>query len=220
MRIGLISDTHLNSRVTDYSALEEAISELNKTVDVVLHAGDLTDGIHVYPGQEAEQVTQSVDEVIKATTGYLNRLEIPIYLISGNHDLSYQKAVGLDVVAQVVSQCGANIHYLGHFSGNISLQGLKFRLLHPSGAAPYGIGYPAQKYLRNLDLRQESLDWLVLGHFHKSYYANIQGVNCIGLPSFQRANDFSRRRGFGEEVGYEVLSLPKKGGFSIQRRRY
>ena len=85
MKFGHIGDLHIGKRVHDFSMLEDQryiLDQMMKIfeeqkVDGVLIAGDVYD--KTVPSAEAVQL---FDEFI---TG-LAKAEIPVYMISGNHD--------------------------------------------------------------------------------------------------------------------------------------
>ncbi len=218
IRIGLMSDTHINSEFCDLSALEQSIEELNKKSDVILHSGDITDGIDVYRGQRNDQVTQKVDDVIELTKELFGMFHKDVYIIGGNHDESYHKKLGLSIGSQLMDN--KHIHYLGMHEAEVELNGLTFRLLHPTGGGSYSISYPLQKYVRQVNLHNEDFQWIIAGHLHHGYYFNIQGVNVVGLPSYLKPNPYSRRRGYGEEIGYDILKFYKTRDFTLEMRRF
>jgi len=218
IKIGLMSDTHINSKQCDYKALSTSIRELNESVDIILHAGDLTDGFGVYRGHEFNIEDTALDDVVQKTGDILDQVKVPMHIILGNHDESYQKRMGVDLGNTLLAQL-PNINFHGFYQADVEHEGITFRLLHPQSAA-YSIGYPAQKYLREIDLRKETFAWLILGHLHRSYEFNAQGINVIGVPSFQRPNAFSIRRGYGCEIGYDTLAINKSGSFKTTKRRF
>jgi len=217
IRVGLISDTHINNIFCHYSALEKSLEELNHRADIVLHAGDIADGVHMYRGQQFELESQAIDDVIEKCKDIFGILQKRMYFILGNHDLSYQKHFGLNLGEHI--QDDKRI-FLGEGVGDIEIARRNFRILHPAGSRAYSISYPAQKYLRERDLRKDRIDWLVLGHYHTGYYLYVQGVNVVGLASFLNPTEFYKRRGYDSEIGYDILIFHKNGKFTHKRHRF
>jgi predicted phosphodiesterase len=136
-----MSDTHINSKTCDYKALSTSIRELNDSADVILHAGDLTDGTHVYRGHEHNVEDASLDDVVQRTGDILDQVKVPMHVILGNHDESYQKRMGVDLGNTLLGKL-PNIEFHGFYMADIPIFGEVFRLLHPTGGA-YTISYPA-----------------------------------------------------------------------------
>ena len=208
-----MSDWHINSKKCDYDSLRKAAKQINNSCDIILHAGDLTDGLKVYRGHEMEVECNSIDEIIEKTGNLMSEFKPETYWIQGNHDDALWKKFGVDIQNYLNIP---NWHYLGKYVGDVKIEDLLFRLLHPSGRAPYSLSYTPQKYVRNINLKKEPLDWLLLGHFHQSYFFETQGVKCLGIPSFQKITDFARRKGFGEEIGYWILELYKDKNYKLK----
>ena len=160
----------------------------------------------------------SLDDVIQKTGDILDQVKVPMFILLGNHDESYYKKMGVHLGNTLLARI-PNINILDFYQADVEHEGIVFRLLHPAGGA-YSISYPAQKYLREIDLRKEEFKWLIMGHLHRSYELTAQGVNVIGLPSFQKPNAFSRRRGYGCAIGYDVLSINKDGSSKVTKRRF
>jgi len=205
LTIALLSDFHINSKYCDYKSLYKAIKEVNEKADAVLVAGDVTDGRGVYVGQDYNLESLEINDMIEKTGNIMSMFNKPLYWIQGNHDFRLYKKYGVDI-----SKFLNEWNYLGVYEGDTEIAGKHFRLLHPDGGVPYSKSYVPQKYLRNLNLKKENLNWLILGHLHTSYYFMVQGVHCVGVPSFQHITEYARRKGFGEEIGYWLIRFNKK----------
>ena len=143
----------------------------------------------------------------------MSKFQKPTYWIQGNHDFALHKRFGVDIDKYLTDD---NWTYLGVYQGDIDINNKHFRLLHPSGSNTYSISYPAQKYIRNLN-RSDSLDWLILGHFHRGYFFQSNGINILGAMAYQRQTPFAKRRGLGEDIGYWILEFTKDNYKLIKR---
>ncbi len=218
IKIACISDWHTNSKNCDYDSIRKSAKEINKSCDLAFHCGDLTDGLRVYSGQEQEIESNSIDEIIEKAGNLMSEFSIPVYWITGNHDDALWRKFGVDISNYLDIP---NWTYLGKYVGdNIVDSSIWFRLLHPSGKAPYSLSYVPQKYIRNINLKKDPIDWLLLGHFHQGYLFETQGVKCLGIPSFQKITDYAKRKGYGEEIGYWILELMKDGSFKAKERLF
>ncbi|MBD3312476.1 DNA polymerase II small subunit [archaeon] len=95
-----ISDTHIGSkdflpdefqRFIDWLNGEwgsKAEKQLASKVKYLFFAGDLVDGVGIYPGQEDELVIKDVNKQYEAVAGYLKQVpeHIKVILSPGNHD--------------------------------------------------------------------------------------------------------------------------------------
>ncbi len=205
IRFGVVADTHLSSG-------EERLDDLREFyllagvlgIRDILHAGDITAGVNMYPGQ--------MQEVLPGHYGYDPQLQriidkyprvdgITTYLISGNHDHSFVKLAGANICA-AVSYRRPDIVYAGAMAGRVTLGGvLKVDLLHPDGGMPYARSYRAQKVNEGYGRTQDIPHVLVLGHLHVSGYLPYLGIHEIQAGCFEGQTTFLRRKGIFPEIG-------------------
>lgn len=94
-----ITDIHVGSKYflenhfkkfLDWLNLKKGDIEIAKKVKYLIITGDLVDGVGIYPEQEKELVITDIEEqyeyFAKLLTEYLNRDDIKVILIPGNHD--------------------------------------------------------------------------------------------------------------------------------------
>lgn len=100
----LTSDIHIGSRAFLGEAFDRFLlwlngkvgsakdRELAGKVKYVVIAGDLVDGIGIYPGQEKELVISNIFEQYRAVAKYIERIPdyIEVIIIPGNHDATRQ----------------------------------------------------------------------------------------------------------------------------------
>ena len=215
-RFMIISDTHLNSKHHDSDILQSAYQRiLYEHIDVVFHIGDWQEGTgRMYHGQLNELVVFGIDELLE----YMDRhipdlpLDTTIYGIGGNHDESWVKLSGGDVIRTFANKYPSKrIKYLGMNVGDVVLDGLHIRLLHGDGGGSYARSYPSQKYIRNL-MPDDRPDILLVGHYHTYIHMNEQGVEVIQAPSMQRSTNWLLRKGIQSQTGYVVVEYGVKDG--------
>ena len=97
----LISDTHFGNKYEEEEALDIFYDIVKESgIKTVFHAGDVTDGIDVYPGQYRDMVREvrDVNDLIEYTIKhYPKKRGITTYAIAGNHDVKlFKRTKGVD----------------------------------------------------------------------------------------------------------------------------
>ena len=210
--VGIVSDTHLGSR-------EEALPELlavyeefeARGIDTVLHAGDLTAGIGIYRGQQANGLANGMGtynaQVDYATEVYPQIDGITTYMIAGNHDIEGEAGrVGFDPV-QAVCHRRKDIIYCGAYHGSLELpNGAHATMVHGRGGGGYAISYKPQRYVESLPPgRKPAL--LIFGHWHVSGFFRHRQVTCLLAGCFEWQTDLLVRLGLQPDVGAWIVTL-------------
>ncbi|MFX0093950.1 MAG: metallophosphoesterase, partial [Candidatus Hodarchaeota archaeon] len=98
----LISDIHLGNRAFDAKLFQKTIDfiqgkcgslkqrALASKITCIVLAGDIVDGVGVFPEQDLELLETDITQQYNELAGYLTQIpaEIPILIIPGNHDAS------------------------------------------------------------------------------------------------------------------------------------
>lgn len=210
--VGIVSDTHLGSR-------EEALPELlavyeefeARGIDTVLHAGDLTAGIGIYRGQQANGLMPGMntynEQVDYAAEVYPKVNGITTYIIAGNHDIEGEAGrVGFDPV-QAVCHRRSDIIYCGAYHGSLELpNGAHATMVHGRGGGGYAISYKPQRYVESLPPgRKPAL--LIFGHWHVSGFFRHRQVTCLLAGCFEWQTDLLVRLGLQPDVGAWIVTL-------------
>jgi predicted phosphodiesterase len=216
MVFGLLGDTHLASKYTNEAALDAFYKQLKaEGVEHAFHAGDMMDGVLVFPGQAYTQYAVSVEDQAKyVEENYPLAGNIQTHFITGNHEEKAFQKVGVDMGKLVKRD---DIEYLGAPNyarvnlGSINSPTL-LDLVHLAGGVPYTIGYSQQKYVRNIPPKKRA-DIYGMGHTHNRNYSHHDGVDSLLVGGWQEPNSFSSRMGSGSEIGGWLISLKtdKKG---------
>lgn len=219
VELGLISDTHLGSKYQQLAHLIRAYNYFKKRgIKDVLHGGDLCDGYRVYRGQEHEVFLHGADaQVDYAVEKYPRVGGITTHIITGNHDESFIKWDGFDLVKAVCKERN-DIRYIDRLGGRLLINGLKIDLLHPGGSVPYARSYRGQKVVEQL-ASETKPNILLIGHYHVTnvlpIYRNILTVN---LFCFQSQTPYLKRKGLNPDVGFYILTLWTKTKNDTVRR--
>ena len=133
IRFGLMSDTHLgciDTQITHLHALYDTYEY--EGITQVYHTGDITDGEKMRPGHEYELYVHGADAQVAHTVDvYPMRHGIVTDFITGNHDYSFIRTIGLDIGKQIAAQ-RPDMHYLGYGSAFIELTpNCSMELRHP-----------------------------------------------------------------------------------------
>jgi len=148
--IAMIGDTHVGSKLfleNEFASFIDWISgnvekdkEIAKNIKYLIIAGDLVDGIGVYPAQFEELAITDIFKQYELFEEYILKIpkEITIFITPGNHDAvrlsDPQPAIKKEFIPQLYNQ--PNIHLLGSPTW-IDIEGFKTIIYH--GAALHGI---------------------------------------------------------------------------------
>lgn len=187
IRFGVIADTQLGSLygLRDAAAAFYARAQ-EEGINLVLHAGDVLDGWRMYPGHEFElrPDAKSWDEQRALFEAEMPRIPgMTTLFITGNHDASFRKRVGMDVGAEL-QKARPDWKCIGSDVGDIDLKDqagrvYRIRLIHPDGGTAYAASYHLQKMIEALPGGQKP-NMMVGGHYHKGLfmpgYRNVDGL--------------------------------------------
>jgi hypothetical protein len=223
--IGIISDTHFGSKYAQITNLRQCVKVMYEDgVRHILFPGDLTAGDKVYRGQVHDLVTPSGPEQAALAVTYLPRYDgLSWYMIGGNHDFSFIKENGYNVVRDVAAQRD-DVVYCGFDLADVSvLPGIDVRLWHPMGGVPYAYSYRIQKHVEEMAFaelqkvieRQPSptIRALFAGHLHIRVLFDAGPIVCAQVPCFEGQTPYLRRKGKTPVIGgftYE-FKLTKTG---------
>jgi len=91
-RIGIMSDTHIGSLYDQIDNVRDFVNKCEEMeCEIILHSGDICDGIDMRPYHEYEIYLHTLDEIEEGIISSLPEIGIPYYLITGNHDHSIFK---------------------------------------------------------------------------------------------------------------------------------
>lgn len=139
----LTSDVHIGSstfleeqwyRFIDFlkgDTDNEVMAELSKEVRYVVVAGDLVDGVGIYPGQEMELKIQDVYEQYKKAAEYFSEIpgHITVIISPGNHDAVRQAEPQPMLPENIRADFSENVTFVGNPSV-VDLDGVKLMIYH------------------------------------------------------------------------------------------
>ena len=216
LEFAVVSDTHLASKYERLNELHSFYNDLKKYgINLVLHAGDITDGVGVYKGQENCIKVYNTDEQAEYTKANYPKIKgIETKFITGNHDLRAWDKGGADV-GKLINEMRPDLKYLGRYSQRVNIEGFKIDIVHPAGGMAYALSYPAQKYVNGLEGGTKP-DVLIFGHRHQSIFMGYRNIFCFDAGCFQGQNDFTKRRGINPQVGGWIIQLNRLNAKEIE----
>jgi predicted phosphodiesterase len=209
LRIGIVSDTHGGSKFEQLSALRRFYAYADeREVDFFIHAGDFVQGSHkMHRGAEHELHVFGAD----AQTAYVARTypvsqrRVPTYAISGNHDDSFLKDGGVNVVRNLAAQ-REDIVYVGQDAAYLTIGNLRAYIVHPDGGGAYAKSYKPQKIAESLPA-DKNLALVLIGHYHVWGSFKHQRAYAFMLPCFQSQYSWLARKGLHPDIGGVIVDL-------------
>jgi hypothetical protein len=135
--------------------------------------------------------------------------------ITGNHDNSFKKLVGM-VVGDELDAAREDLKFIGQDVGDVDLMthgsnekpGQKFRvrLLHPGGGTAYAVSYHAQKIVESMPGGQKP-DLIAIGHYHKAMFMpQYRNVACVLAGTFESQTPFMLQHSIAAHVGGWIIT--------------
>jgi UDP-2,3-diacylglucosamine pyrophosphatase LpxH len=212
IRFAVVSDLHAGSLYERFDALAAFYDTLKQErVKTVLIAGDLLDGHGMYRGQEFEQYAHGYTKQVAALC---DRHPFPknlsVSFITGNHDYSFHKLIGMDVGEAIAEKTKWN--YVGRDQGWVDLktkegQKLSVGLFHPDGGTAYAISYKSQKLVEKIPGGRKP-DIVFIGHYHKSeWLPAYRNVEVFQAGCFQSQTAYMARKPTDAHVGGWIVDV-------------
>lgn len=208
LTVGVLTDTHIGSKYTNVEYIYDAFREFeHNNVDMVVHCGDLTEGMYNNrPGHALECTDIGYERQLKAAIDIFSQYyHSPVYCISGNHDATYQKQSGANIVQHFCNEID-NATYLGHDEGDIHVGDVNIRLWHGQDGSSYAHSYRLQKIIESFT-GGEKPHVLFAGHVHKSLYSYDRHVHCVSAGAIQKQSRWMRSKRLPSHTGFYIVSM-------------
>jgi len=250
LEVAFLSDIHAGSahflsdawsRFTDWMNSPEA-----KNVKYMVVAGDLVDGIGVYPNQDEElsilDIYKQYDEVAKLLSPIPERVKI--ILQPGNHDAVRPSEPQPALPDKFRGSFGSNVAFVGN-PCYFSIAGVEILSYHGRsiddlvGAIP-GVSYQdpvppmlemlkrrllAVSYGGKTPLAPEARDYMVInpvpdilvtGHVHRTAIHRISGMTLINASAWQSQTPFQKMHNFHPDPAKVIVTNLKTGRCRIK----
>ena len=216
---------------------DEASRKIAGKIKYLVVAGDVVDGIGIYPGQEKELVVKDIYKQYEMFDNFVSELPdyIEVIVCPGNHDAVRRgdpmPALPDEFVKSDVTKVGS--------PSFVNIEGLKHLVYHGTSIDSFVANIPGMSYLhpekvmieylkrRHLSpiygenpIVPENIDYLVLeeipdivhcGHVHKNSYAQYRGVVLINSGTFQSRTEFQVKQGHVPTPGFVPVYELKTG---------
>lgn len=210
IKILVISDTHIGHKKSRINVAQELIKKAyDKGVRVVFHAGDVTEGhyMSIRPTSIKELAAIGFDEQVELANEVFPKLEgLKYYIISGNHDASFDRNAFANPV-KTLSLMRDDIIYLGHNFAKIDLtERLDMIMVHPVDGIGENYALKLKQYIdRN---KEEKLGrFIFMGHYHKFAHLHYMGRDAWVLPALVGQSDFMASKNLESVVGGFILNI-------------
>lgn len=209
--IGFITDTHIGEETFEDSLWLSFLAECKREgVQMILHAGDVHEGMSNRP----DQVYHLEDVGASAQMAHAERLfsmtDLPIKVIDGNHDRWGVKSNGLFMVPDLCKRV-PNMEFIGSDTGDVIINGSKWRLWHGEDASSYATSYRVQKIIEAFSLNSVP-DVLLCGHTHKSVVLYERGVCAISGGALSYQSNWMRSKRLPCHTGFYIIKARINAG--------
>lgn len=215
-RIGLVADTHAGSIFQQMTLLHDAYSIFDeRATDFNLHAGDLVDGIDMYRGHREELFLPDAEQQRQYVVNHYPKPKgrTKTYLIGGQHDRSFYKATGYNILAHICER-RSDLVYKGFYKAQFNVKSVLVGLQHPGGGVSYARSYRLQKIVENMIGFFVSIPgspmphFIVFGHWHiPIHLPSYMGIDAISLPCFQSQTPYLEQKGLMPSVGFAIAEV-------------
>lgn len=208
VRVGLLGDTHIGSKYTDYGALNDIYKRFeSEGVKAIYHTGDMTEGYGRRKGHSYECDLHGVDaQVAGVVSRYPTIAKVKTYFIGGDHDSWHYESAGVDI-GLIIQKERSDLKYLGAFQANIQLgKNTTLKLVHPAKGTAYAISYQIQKMIEAFS-GGEKPNVLAVGHYHKAEYLFYRNIHAFQTGCIQSQSPWMARMNLSAHKGAWVLDI-------------
>lgn len=207
-QICVVSDTHFGNNLQQLHLLNEIYQEAyNRGIKIVLHIGDVTDGLYPTRGENPRlQFLHSYDEFVNYTVDMYPEINgMVTYYILGSHDETFYKNGGA-TVNNFICRCRKDMIYNGQDFGSFFIDNVEIAMDHPGGGKNKSLSYVLQKRVEVLESHHKP-QILLVGHYHGSYHMNYRNVEAIMVPALCGKTQFQQKQGLWNDVGAYFLDI-------------
>lgn len=257
--IAFISDTHFGSNTFIQNEWEmfvkwlngevgnEKMIELAENVKYLVLAGDVVDGVGVYPDQEKELTIMDIYEQYEEAAAQLDKIpkRIKIILSPGNHDAVRQAEPQPALPKEYASLFSNNVIHVGN-PAMVDIEGVKVLLYHGRSLDDIMTKIPRLDYSRPHEAMEELLrrrhlapmyggrspiapekdDYLVIdevpdvlhcGHVHTYGTSFYRGVFVVNSSCWQSQTEFQKKVNLNPMPGIVAVYTP---GGDVHKLRF
>lgn len=216
IKLGIVSDTHLNNKLCDIDSLHRFYEDANNEwVDAFVHAGDLTDWINTYPWQVYELLNLSFEDQLKYVESNYPKVDgKKTYFISWNHDEQWLKQGWINF-GNAISKLRDDMIHLGFYNAKIHLNWFTVELQHWWWSSPYAVSYHMQKYMERIP-QNEPIDLYILWHYHRELFMMYRWALAMLPWAFLKENLLAKRFKLGNNIAAWILQMKRDKTWKIE----
>jgi len=244
--IAFISDIHMGSKYFLEDTWDKMMKWLNedklaKNIKYLVMAGDVCDGIGIYPGQENNLIFDNAYDQYEMCARKLDYLpdHITPIILPGNHDAvrpaqpqpmlehtiqqQFNSTIhtgnpcraslnGIDVLAYHGQGMDDLIPQIDHVTYENSIEGMKEMLKKRHMTPQWGERSALSPEEQDDMVIRDIPDIFVTGHTHSHSFEWYRGVPCVVSSTMQGQTDFMNMLGYASQKGFLTL-------YNIQNRQ-
>jgi hypothetical protein len=209
LRFAVASDLHFASKLHRRECLEDflQLAYYDHGIRTVLVPGDIFAGQNMYRGQLNEVVCWAMEgQLAEAVDGLPRFKGLTYHAIGGNHDESFMKATGGDVIA-ALGKARDDVKTYGFYSALLDLaapgakRAVKVEMHHPDKAGAYALSYHLQKEIEQIPPGMKP-QLLFMGHTHTSVMVpDYRSVAAFYCGTFEDQTLFLKRKHLAPAIG-------------------
>lgn len=226
-----ITDTHhgsIGAQITSFNRFADEAYRLG--VRHILHSGDVVAGVDNYTEQNYELYAHGADEQKACVIhDYPKKPGLKYYLIGGNHDFTYVKSSGYNIIHGICKERD-DLIYAGFHMADIPLtENISARLWHPIGGIPYASSYRLQRGVEQMVLEEymkavqqeenPTLRFVLAGHLHIKAWAGIGPIEGFQGGCFEGWTSYLKRKALAPNRGGWIIEVTLDKKDRIQRVR-
>lgn len=215
IRLGVVSCTHLGSKYQQPTLLTHFYQYCKSLgITKIIHCGDIIEGDgRLYRGQLHEMFLFGSDAQREYAVQAYPKVEgITTYIISGNHDDTFWKDEGYDIV-KAICERRKDLKYLGMTGAFMEFGKIKIYILHKSGGVAYARSYHLQKIIEQLSPQQKPHILLTGGDHVSNHLPMYRNVEAFLVGCFQAQTPYMKAKGIYPAIQGLILTIhPIKEG--------
>ena len=221
LKFWLLADTHLGNKMSAKKELEDFYKKAwDEWVEAFIHCGDLVDGTgNVFKGQVYELENVWYDEQLKtAVNDYPYYWDIKTFVIGGNHDESFLKENGANIIKNIAN-LRDDIIDMWFYDARIKLNWVDINAHHWGKSQAYAKSYHSQKLIENIDSRNQP-NIFASGHRHDALYMAYRNIHTFLPWAFLKQNLLAKRFNLGNTIWWWIVEVDIKedGSSEIQMK--
>ncbi len=215
IKFAVASDIHFASKLHRNECLKDFIDYAYEELGIrtVMDPGDIFAGMNMYHGQLNEVVGWGIsNQLEEGIRGLPRKNGLTYHMIGGNHDESFMKASGSDIIKQF-SKARSDIKAYGFYSALLDLyapgakKSIKLEMHHPDKAGAYALTYHLQ---RELDAMPPGLkpQIILMGHTHQCVLLpNYRNVAAFYCGTFEDQTLYLKRKHVAPHIGGWIVDI-------------